>query len=91
MDATKDDSDLIKKSIGGVLDVLEETPFKKLTVRKLLFGYATPLLKLGSDILPPEKRWPHQLFGLFVGVSIKNLKTTISLKKCIICGFTLLF
>merc|ERR1711935_54489 len=67
LDATKDGSDLIKRSIGGVLDVLEQTPFEKLTVRKLLFGYATPLLKLGSDILPPEKRWPHQLFGLFVG------------------------
>ena len=68
----KDGSDFLKRSIGGVLNVLEQNTFETLTVRKLLFGYANPLIKLGSDVLPPEKRWPHQLFGLFVGVSIKT-------------------
>ena len=60
--------------MGGVMDVLEQNTFVKLTVRKLLFGYSNPLLKLGADVLPPEKRWPHKLFGLFVGVSfISNI------------------
>jgi len=67
LNAMKDGSDFLKRSIGGVLNVLEQNTFETLTVRKLLFGYANPLIKLGSDVLPPEKRWPHQLFGLFVG------------------------
>ena len=65
-----DGTPLMRRAVGAVLDVLEQKRFVTLPVRKLLFGYANPMLKLGNDILPPEKRWPHPTFGLFVGVSI---------------------
>ena len=70
LNAMKYGSPFLRRSMGGVMDVLEQNTFVKLTVRKLLFGYANPLLKLSSNILPPEKRWPHKLFGLMVGVMV---------------------
>jgi len=53
LNAMKDGSAFLRRSIGGVLDVLEQKTFETLTVRKLLFGYSNPLLKLGADVLPP--------------------------------------
>ena len=67
----KDGSPILRRSIGAILEVLDQDKFESLTIRKLLFGYANPLIKLGRDVLPPDKRWPHELFGLFVGVSFK--------------------
>lgn len=67
LNAMKDGSPLVRRAVGSVLDVLDQKTFITQPVRKLLFGYANPLLKLGRDILPPEKRWPHPTFGLFVG------------------------
>ena len=64
----KDGTPLIRRAIGSILDVLDQERFETLTVRKLLFGYANPLLKLGRDVLPNEMKWPHPTFGLFVGV-----------------------
>jgi hypothetical protein len=66
----KDGSAVIKRAIGPILNVLKQEKFITQTVRKVLFGYANPLLKLGRDILPKEKTWPHPTFGLFVGVNI---------------------
>ena len=81
----KDGTPLLRRSIGAVLDVLDQEKFITQTIRKLLFGYANPLLKLGRDILPPDRRWPHPTFGLFVGVSLSALclmiPTKLSLQK----------
>jgi len=49
---------------------LTRKKFETLPLRKFLFGYANPLIKLGRDVLPADKRWPHQTFGLFVGVKL---------------------
>ena len=65
----KDGTPLIRRAIGSILDVLNQERFVTLPVRKLLFGYSNPLLKLGRDVLPNEMKWPHATFGLFVGVS----------------------
>jgi len=67
LNAMKDGSPLIRRSIGAILDVLDQKKFETLPLRKFLFGYANPLIKLGRDVLPADKRWPHQTFGLFVG------------------------
>ena len=60
---------LVRRALGPILNVLKQERFLKATVRKVLFGLANPLIKLGNDVLPPEKKYPYQLFGLFVGVS----------------------
>lgn len=65
--AMKDGTPLIRRAIGSILDVLNQERFVTLPVRKLLFGYSNPLLKLGRDVLPNEMKWPHATFGLFVG------------------------
>ena len=69
----KDGTPLMRRAIGSILDVLDQDKFISQTVRKLLFGYANPLLKLGRDVLPADRRWPHPTFGLFVGVSLNYL------------------
>ena len=72
----RDGSPLVKRALGSILNVLKQDQFIKSTVRKILFGLSNPLLKLGNDVLPPEKRYPHPLFGLFVGVSTYHTYTT---------------
>jgi len=67
LDAMKSGTQLVRRAVGSVLTVLEQKKFVDQTVRKLLFGYENPLIKLGQDTFPKEKRWPHKLFGLFVG------------------------
>lgn len=67
LNAMKDGTPLMRRAIGSILDVLDQERFVTQTVRKMLFGYANPLLKLGRDVLPSERRWPHPTFGLFVG------------------------
>lgn len=67
LNAMKDGSPILRRSIGAILEVLDQDKFESLTVRKLLFGYANPLIKLARDVLPKEKSYPHELFGLFVG------------------------
>ena len=62
-------SPLVRRALGSVLNVLKQDQFISSTVRKVLFGISNPLLKLGNDVLPEEKKYPFPLFGLFVGVS----------------------
>ena len=62
-------SELIRRTIGAVFDVLDQEKFITQTVRKVLFGYANPLIKLGNDMLPKGTiKWPSSLFGILVGV-----------------------
>ena len=63
---------LLRRTIGPILKVLDQEKFLTQTVRKVLFGAANPLIKLANDVLPPDQRWPYQLYGLFVG---KNAST----------------
>ena len=80
----KSGTQLVRRAVGSVLTVLEQKKFVSQTVRKLLFGYENPLIKLGQDTFPKEKRWPHKLFGLFVGVSRHLcLGTLIHLNVCV--------
>ena len=69
LNAMNNGNPVLKRALGNILSVLKQEKFITLPVRKLLFGYSNPLIKLGKDVLPPEKRWPHETFGLFVGVS----------------------
>lgn len=67
LNAMKFGTPLVRRALGPILNVLKQERFLKATVRKVLFGLANPLIKLGNDVLPPEKKYPYQLFGLFVG------------------------
>jgi hypothetical protein len=46
-----------------------QEPFVQLSVSQLMWGYDHPLVKLAKDVLPPERRFPFDDFGFFVGVS----------------------
>ena len=59
---------LIKMALGSMLEILKQEPFVPLTVGDILWGFDHPLIKLAKDVLPPEKRFPHDDFGFFVGV-----------------------
>ena len=52
-----------------MLEVLGTKPFVTKTVRQLMWGYDDPLLKIAKDIIPPDKRLPHEQFGFFIEVS----------------------
>lgn len=67
LSAMKNGSPLVKRALGSVFNVLKQDQFIKSTVRKVLFGLDNPLIKLGNDVLPAEKKYPYPLFGLFVG------------------------
>jgi len=67
LNAMKFGSPLVRRALGSVLNVLKQDQFISSTVRKVLFGISNPLLKLGNDVLPEEKKYPFPLFGLFVG------------------------
>ena len=69
-------SELIRRTIGAVFDVLDQEKFITQTVRKVLFGYANPLIKLGNDMLPKGTiKWPSSLFGILVGVIFRYILT----------------
>ena len=43
--------------------------FNKTTVRDIIWGFDHPLIKLGNDVLPADKKLPFTKFGFFVDVS----------------------
>ena len=53
-----------------MLDILEQEVVAPLTVREIAWGYDHPLVRLGKDILPKEKQFPHEQFGLLAGVRL---------------------
>ena len=52
-----------------MLELLSQEVFVELTVKEILWGYENPLIELAKGIFPPEKQFPFDKFGLFVGVS----------------------
>ena len=53
-----------------MLELLSQEVFVELTVKEILWGYENPLIELAKGIFPPEKQFPFDKFGLFVGVII---------------------
>ena len=51
-----------------MLDILHQKPFERISVKDFLWGYESPLVRLGNDILPPEEKLPFNKFGIFTGV-----------------------
>ena len=43
--------------------------FNKTTVRDIIWGFDHPLIKLGNDVLPADKKLPFTKVGFFVDVS----------------------
>jgi hypothetical protein len=43
--------------------------FNRTTVGDIIWGFDHPLIKLGNDVLPPDKKLPFTKFGFFVDVS----------------------
>ena len=64
-----------------MLELLSQEVFVELTVKEILWGYENPLIELAKGIFPPEKQFPFDKFGLFVGVIILRAQSfTTSLK-----------
>ena len=51
-----------------MLELLSQEVFVELTVKEILWGYENPLIELAKGIFPPEKQFPFDKFGLFLGV-----------------------
>ena len=54
----------VKLGLGSLLDILKQEILSPLRVKDILWGFDHPLVKLGKDILPKERRYPYDLFGL---------------------------
>merc|ERR1712012_170467 len=76
LNSMKNGSPLVKRALGSIFNVLKQDKFIKSTVRKILFGLDNPLIKLGNDVLPEDKKYPFPLFGLFVGRNATDRGTT---------------
>ena len=59
---------LVRLALGSMLDILHQKPFERISVKDFLWGYESPLVRLGNDILPPEEKLPFNKFGIFTGV-----------------------
>ena len=84
----------VRLGLGSLLDILKQDILAPLRVKDILWGYDHPLVKLGKDIMPPERRFPFELFGLLVGVrktynetSIEEIKALIFTAVRYLCHF----
>lgn len=68
LNSMKYKGDLVRLALNSMLQLLHQEPFMKVSVRKVMWGFDNPLVKLGNDILPEEKKLPTDKFGFFVGV-----------------------
>lgn len=59
---------LVRMALGSMLEILKQTPFVRVPIKSILWGYDHPLIKLGNDVLPVERKLPFEQFGFFVGV-----------------------
>ena len=55
-------------ALGSMLDILHQKPFIRVSVKDFIWGYESPLVRLGNDILPAEEKLPFNKFGIFTGV-----------------------
>ena len=58
----------MRLALGSMLDILHQKPFERISVKDFLWGYESPLVRLGNDILPAEEKLPFNKFGIFTGV-----------------------
>ena len=57
---------LVQSALSSMLEILKQEVFNSTSVRDIIWGYDHPLIKLGNDVLPEEKRLPFNKFGFFV-------------------------
>jgi len=57
---------LVQQALGSMLGILKQEIFNSTTVRDIIWGYENPLIKLGNEVLPPDKKLPFNDFGFFV-------------------------
>jgi len=57
---------LVQSALSSMLEILKQEVFNSTSVRDIIWGYDHPLIKLGNDVLPEEKRLPFDKFGFFV-------------------------
>jgi len=57
---------LVQQALGSMLEILRQEVFNSTAVGDIIWGYEHPLIKLGNDVLPPEKKLPFDEFGFFV-------------------------
>lgn len=57
---------LVQQALSSMLEILKQEVFNSTTVEDIVWGYDHPLIKLGNDVLPPEKKLPFDKFGIFV-------------------------
>jgi len=57
---------LVQSALSSMLEILKQEVFNSTSVRDIIWGYDHPLIKLGNDVLPAEKRLPFDKFGFFV-------------------------
>jgi len=66
---------LVQQALGSMLEILRQEVFNSTSVRDIIWGYDHPLIKLGNDVLPPEKKLPFDKFGFFVDKNGSRTKT----------------
>ena len=76
-------------ALGSMLEILKQEPFVQLSIKQLMWGFDHPLVKLAKDVLPPERRFPYDDFGFFVGVNFfkEFLMGGVSKKFLMFYGF----
>ena len=47
---------LVQNALGSMLEILKQEVFNSTSVRNIIWGYDHPLIKLGNDVLPEEKK-----------------------------------
>ena len=80
---------LVRMALGSMLEILKQEPFVQLSIKQLMWGFDHPLVKLAKDVLPPERRFPYDDFGFFVGVNFfkEFLMGGVSKKFLMFYGF----
>ena len=77
MAAMKYAGKFVRLALGSMLEILEQELVVPLSIKNITWGYDHPLVRLGKDILPPDRRYPHDQFGLFAGVSKRQRASSI--------------
>jgi len=69
---------LVRKALGSMLEIFNQTLFVELTVRDILWGYDNKLIALSRSLFPEGKAYPYEKFGLFNGKNqtVEALMTT---------------
>lgn len=80
-DQMKYGAKLTRLALSSMLNVLNQETFTVRSVQEFMWGYNDSLFRLAKDVMPPENVVPHDLFGLFVGVSCLRLYSQLTQAK----------